>query len=109
MAFTCLLLLVTTLPAPAAASAATKVLRYGPQKTAGQAPSADGRECRKRATSGAASTLAWAGIDIACPPGDLADGSNGAGTLAVAIVPPFAAGARCVETRGARAPPTVFA
>ena len=108
-AFTCLLLLITTLPAPASASTATKVLRYGSQKAAGQAPSADERECRKRAASATASPFAWAGIDTACPPKDFAEGSYGVQTLAVATVPAFGTGTSCIETRGARAPPTIFA
>nr|WP_298094596.1 hypothetical protein [uncultured Shinella sp.] len=108
-AFTCLLLLITTLPAPSAASPAAKVLRYGTQKPAGYASSTNERDCRKRAGAGKIASLARGGIDLACLPADSACRPEAVERFARAMVSPGISRRSNVETRGARAPPTVFA
>jgi len=108
-AFTCLLLLITTLPAPSAANNAAKVLRYGTQKPAGYASFTNERECRKRSSAAKVVPLSNRGNDFACLPGAFAYRSRTVERGAFATLSPGATGRSDVETRRARAPPMVFA
>lgn len=108
-AFTCLLLLITTLPAPSAASSAAKVLRYGTQKSVGYASSTSERDCRKRSSAAKAAPVLAGGFDLACPPGALAQRSKSVERVASALVSPGPLRKSNAETRRARAPPIVFA
>ncbi|WP_439617444.1 hypothetical protein [Shinella sp.] len=105
--FTCLLLLISTLSAPSAVSASSKLLRYGTQKTFGHPSALADLECRKRPVAGKVTPLDG-GDGIGCPPAQgilrVADAD-----VAVAIVPQCRCGSGRIETRGARAPPFHFA
>jgi hypothetical protein len=105
---TCLLLLISTLSAPATASAPSKVLRYGTQKAANTSSALADMECRKRPVAGKATPLDGGGIDLGCLSANTGVYVNGTAVNA-AIVPPFAAGSDRIQTRGARAPPCSFA
>ena len=105
-ALTCLLLLISTLPAPAAAGAASKVLRHGVQKAAGTPSNVSDIECRKRTAAAKAVSVDDAGF--ACLP--MGAGVFPASVLAGSVmVLPFRPGKGWLETRGARAPPLNFA
>ncbi len=108
-AFTCLLLLITTLPAPSAASSVAKVLRYGTQKPAGYASSTNERDCRKRGSVAKVAPPSTGSIDFACLPGAFALRLKAVESIAIATISPGGAGRSNVEARGARAPPVVFA
>lgn len=108
-AFTCLLLLITTLPTPSAASSAAKVLRYGTQKPAGYASFANERGYRKHVIVGKITSLVRGGADLACPPEDFALRLEVVEKFAGATVSPGGTDKGIVEARRARAPPMVFA
>lgn len=103
-ALTCLLLLISTVSAPSAAGAASKVLRYGTQKTAGTPFAITDLESRKRIVAGKVTPLDGNGIDHALLPAGMTSILDCA-VSAAAIVPPSVAGRGGAETRGARAPP----
>jgi hypothetical protein len=105
---TCLLLLISTLSAPAVASAPSKVLRYGTQKAANTSSALADMECRKRPVAGKTVPLDGGGIDIACLSMNMDVRAN-ATLVRAAMVARSRADSGCVQTRGARAPPRGFA
>jgi hypothetical protein len=100
------LLLISTLSAPSAAGAGSKMLRYGTHKTAGHPSALPDAECRKRIVAGKVTPLDSTG-DLACLPAREAFGLEGMVT-AMAIIVPSGSGAGHVDMRGARAPPLNF-
>jgi hypothetical protein len=101
--------LISTLPASSAASTTTKVLRYGTQKPAGYVSSMNERECRPRGSTAKAAPLSTGGVDFDCLPEAFAYRSRAVERSAFASVSPGALRKSDVGTRGARAPPMVFA
>jgi len=99
--------LITTLPAPSAASSAAKVLRYGTQTLAGYASSTSERDCRARSGAAKIAPLSTRGIDFACLPEAFAYRSGAVERGAFATLSPGGTGKSSVETRGARAPPMI--
>jgi hypothetical protein len=106
--FTCLLLLISTLSAPSAVSASSKVLRYGTQKTVGHPSALADMECRKRPVAGKVSPLDGNGTGLACLPAHY-DFRRQDADVATIIVRPAGLTSGRIETRGARAPPLHFA
>ncbi|HEV7247049.1 MAG TPA: hypothetical protein VGN93_08685 [Shinella sp.] len=104
--FTCLLLLISTLSAPSAVSASSKVLRYGTQKTVGHSSALADMECRKRPVAGKVTPLD--GTGLACLPAR-DDFRRQDADVATIIVRPAGLTSGRIETRGARAPPFHFA
>jgi hypothetical protein len=105
--FTCLLLLISTLSAPSAVSATSKLLRYGTQKTVDHPSALADMECCKRPVAGKITPLDG-GDGIGCPPAQVVFRLEDA-DVATAIVPQCRSGSGRIETRGARAPPFHFA
>jgi hypothetical protein len=64
-------------------------------------------ESRKRPVAGKAAPLDGGGNDLACLSANTGVDVNG-DTINTVVVPSFAAGSGCVQTRGARAPPRSF-
>lgn len=106
-AFTCLLLLISSLQAPAVAGSTVKLLRYGTLKTSGYSTAAADRDCRQRAVAGKVTFVDSGVLDLFCPPPGLFHNPIDADGFA-AIVAPFGSGTGRMETRGARAPPPGF-
>ncbi|WP_318912509.1 hypothetical protein [Shinella zoogloeoides] len=107
-ALTCLLLLVSALSIPPAASAASILVRTGTLKTVGQSSVPVEKDCRKRAVAGKIVSFDGAGLDHACIPAETAHRFDGPRAI-LAVFAPFRPRNGGLDARGARAPPAEFA
>ncbi|MGD9478553.1 hypothetical protein V8U06_13430 [Shinella sp. G-2] len=100
--------MISTLTASSTAAAPAKMLRYGTHKTASAPSTAGEKDIRKRTVAGKMTVQDGPGVDLACLPAQTVLRLHAA-PAAIAMVLPFRSGTGSLDTRGARAPPPIFA